>query len=151
MPTVACCFSISAIGRARVSPLSDWRKMRIAMCLEPVVGPKWHHALQMGVTDAVAIGGSEPIWDYLTMARVVKRYRDFGFNLEVFEGSLPMDNIKRDTEARDAEMEQFINGIRNMGALGVGVFCYSWMAKYSWVRTSLSKQTRGGALTTAYD
>ena len=125
--------------------------MKIAMCLFPEIDGKWHYALQMGVTEAVAIGGGVPIWEYLPAARLVKKYQDFGFNLTTFEGWLPMDHIKRGTEGIEAETEQFIAAIRNLGALGVKCFCYSWMAKYSWIRTSFSKQTRGGALTTAYD
>jgi mannonate dehydratase len=125
--------------------------MRIAMCLEYEVGPKWHHALQMGVKDAVAIGGCGPVWDYLHMARVKKKFNDFGLNLEVFEGAIPMDRVKLGGEGAAEELEQIVTCIRNMGALGIPVFCYSWMAKYTWIRTSMSKQTRGGALTTAYD
>lgn len=126
--------------------------MKIAMCLEPAIGPKWHHALQMGITEAVAVGGAGiPIWDYLTLARVKKSYEDFGFNVSTFEGWLPMDAIKTGGDGHEAELEQFIAAIRNMGRLGISVFCYSWMARHSWIRTSFSKQTRGGALTTAYD
>lgn len=92
-----------------------------------------------------------PIWDCLAAARLVKKYQDFGFNVSTSEGWLPMDHIKRGTERLEREMEQFIAAIRNLGALGVRCFCYSWMAKYSWIRTSFSRQMRGGALTTAYD
>jgi mannonate dehydratase len=125
--------------------------MKIAMCLFPEIDGKWHHALQLGVTEAVAVGNGVPLWEYLPAARLVKKYQDFGFNVSTFEGWLQMDNIKRGTELAEAETEQFITAIRNLGALGVSVLCYSWMAKYSWIRTSFSKQTRGGALTTAYE
>ena len=99
--------------------------MKIAMCLFPEIDGKWHYALQMGVTEAVAIGGGVPIWEYLPAARLVKKYQDFGFNLTTFEGWLPMDHIKRGTEGIEAETEQFIAAIRNLGALGVKCFCYS--------------------------
>ena len=49
----------------------------------------------------------------------------------VIEGWVPMDNIKRGLPEREAELEQVCGIIRNMGALGVGVLCYSWMAHSS--------------------
>ena len=128
--------------------------MKVAMCLEAEVSAKWHHTLQMGVTDAVAIrdvGTSIPIWDYLALARVKSSYEDFGFDLRVIEGWLPMDNIRLGTPEGEAELDRFIAVIRNMGALGIETFCYNWMAKYNWLRTSTTTQTRGGALTTSYD
>jgi mannonate dehydratase len=127
--------------------------MRIAMCLEDVPNIKWHLAAQMGVTDAVAIRWPNtdlPIWDYLTLARVQATYADFGFALRVIEGWVPMDAIRLGSEARDIEMERLVATIRNMGALGIEVFCYNWMARHNWLRTSTTVRTRGGALTTSY-
>lgn len=128
--------------------------MRIAMCLEPEVSAKWHHTLQMGVTDAVAIHDvttAKPLWDHLTMARIKKLYEDFGLNVTVIEGWLPMDNIRLGKPEGEAEIERVIATIQNMGSLGFEVLCYNWMARYNWLRTSLATQTRGGALTTNYD
>src|ERR1700742_3067803 len=97
---------------------NDWileGRMKIAMCLFPEIDGKWHYALQMGVTEAVAIGGGVPVWEYLPAARLVKKYQDFGFNVPVLEGFVPMDNIKLGNEQAAAETEQFISVIRNIG------------------------------------
>ena len=41
--------------------------------------------------------------------------------------------------------------VRNMGSLGIPVWCYEWMPVFNWLRTSTTTPTRGGALATAYD
>lgn len=125
--------------------------MKIAMCLEPEINDKWYHGLQMGVTDAVLLGGPVALWDPLVAARTKRFYNDFGYSVTVVEGSVPMEEIKQGSERRDAEMEQFLNAIRQMGAVGMNVYCYSWMTKISWLRTSFTTRARGGALTTSYE
>ncbi|MBO0660977.1 mannonate dehydratase [Jiella sp. MQZ9-1] len=128
--------------------------MKISMSLEPEIGPKWHYAREMGIEEVVAIrdaGPEVPIWDYLTFARVQKFYEDFGFKIGVIEGWVPMDNIRLGRPEGEAELERLIAVIEHMGALGIEVFCYSWMAINSWTRTSTTTRTRGGALTTTFD
>jgi mannonate dehydratase len=125
--------------------------MRIAMCLEPEVNDKWFLAPQLGVTDAVIIGGHFNTANYREMATVVQTYRDHGLNPEVLEGPIPMERIKQGLEGWESETESFIASIRNMAALGIQVYCYSWMTRISWSRTSVATRTRGGALTTVYD
>jgi len=127
--------------------------VQIAMCLEDEPNAKWHLALQMGVTEAVAIRRYDtdiPIWDYLTLARIKQRYEDFGFRLRVIEGWLPMDAVRLNTENRALELDRVLRTIENMGALGIDCFCYNWMARHNWMRTSTTTRLRGGALTTSY-
>ena len=38
-----------------------------------------------------------------------------------------------------------------MGALGIPVLCFNFMVHFGWLRTSVAKKTRGGALATAFD
>jgi mannonate dehydratase len=52
---------------------------------------------------------------------------------------------------RDEEIEHACDLIRNMGALGIGVWCYEWMPAFNWSRTTTTKLGRGGAYVTAYD
>jgi len=128
--------------------------MRFAIALKPDIDEMWHHSKQMGLEDAVAISGPRadlPLWDFRTAALVKKRYEDFGLNVSVVEGWLPMDNIKKGTPGREAEMELVLQAIRNLGALDIRVVCYNWMAFFNWFRTSVTTRTRGGALTSSYD
>jgi mannonate dehydratase len=128
--------------------------MKFAMCLETEPNVKWIHAKQMGVDHAVILGhpnGEWPLWDYRTMARLKKRYEDAGLTPLAIEGLISWDNMRLATSERDAEIEQLAAIIRNMGALEIPVLCYSWMAHFTWVRTSTTTRARGGALTTSYD
>ena len=52
---------------------------------------------------------------------------------------------------RDEEIETACELIRNMGKLGIPVWCYEWMPIFNWMRTSTTTLTRGGALATAFD
>lgn len=128
--------------------------MKFAMCLEPEITPKWRHALQMGVDDAVVLGSSTGewrLWDYGQMLALKKRFDDFGLSLSGIEGMVPMDAIKSGGPGRDAELDQMCQIIRNMGALEIPVLCYSWMVWVSWARTSTTTRGRGGALVTSYE
>jgi mannonate dehydratase len=128
--------------------------IQFAIALEPDIDERWHLARQMGLDHAVAISGPRhdiPLWDYPTAVLMVQRYRDFGFEPSVFEGWLPMDAIKRGGPEREAEMAQVLAAIRNLGAIGVKVLCYNWMAFFNWARTSFTTPARGGALTSSYD
>ena len=127
--------------------------MKFAMCLETEVTPKWVHARQMGVDHAVVLGPAEGarLWDYGVMLALKKKFEDAGLNLAGIEGLVPMEAMKAGGAGRDAEMERFCEIIRNMGALGIPVLCYSWMVFFTWARTSVTTRGRGGALVTSYE
>jgi mannonate dehydratase len=80
-----------------------------------------------------------------------QRFADAGLNLSVIESSPPMNLIKLGLPGRDEEIEQICEMLTNMGAAGIGVWCYNFMAVFGWLRTSTSTPTRGGALVTSYD
>lgn len=128
--------------------------MRFAMCLETAVGPKWTFARQVGVDAAVALGPTDGAWalhDYGRMLALKKRFEDAGFELLAIEGLVPMDQMKTGGPGADEEMERFCAVIRNMGALDIPVLCYSWMAYFTWARTSFTTRGRGGALVSSYE
>lgn len=115
----------------------------------------WHLAKQLGVD--YAVGGlpweekSEKPWDLMPLIRMKQRYSDFGLNLKVIESMPPSNEIKLGTAGRDAEIEVFQQFIMNMGAAGIPVLCYNFMAQFNWFRTSTTTRTRGGALVSSYD
>src|SRR5690606_19100792 len=92
-------------------------------------------------------------WDYIDMLHLRESFRNYGLRLEVIEPGLDgqMHDMKLGTGNRDADIERCKQLIRNMGALGIPIFCYNFMAKFNWVRTSTTTPTRGGALVTSYD
>lgn len=128
--------------------------MQFAMCLEPEAGQKWALARQMGVDQAVVLGPTDGSWrlhEYGQMLALKKRFEDYGLELSAIEGLVPMDAMKTGGPDAEAETERFCAVIRNMGALEVPVLCYSWMAFFTWARTSFTTRGRGGALVSSYE
>lgn len=115
----------------------------------------WHLARQMGVDYAVSglpweEKGEKP-WDLMPLIRMKQRFADFGLTLNVIESMPPSNHIKLGTPGRDEEIETFRELIVNMGAAGIPVLCYNFMAQFNWFRTSTTTRTRGGALVSSYD
>jgi mannonate dehydratase len=133
--------------------------VKIAEVLSAAPDRLWHLAKQAGVPGVVSrlplgADGRASV-DYMDLLHLIKRYEDFGFRVEVFEPGYEWElhnvRIGTDKDRRDEEIVQCKTLIRNLGALGVPVLCYNFMAHFNWVRTSLAIPTRGGALVTGYD
>jgi len=127
-----------------------------ALVLPPEPGERWDLARQVGVEHAVLhtieLGDGSRSWDYDTLLRLKTRFEAHGLTLSVLEEGVPVtDTTKLGLEGRDAEIEEFKQFLQDMGAVGVPVVCFDWMAGIRWARTATDVQTRGGALTTAYD
>ncbi|GGC15506.1 mannonate dehydratase [Parapedobacter defluvii] len=131
--------------------------MKISDILPPFRHRLWTIAKQGGATHAVSrlpLGADGKIsWEYLDLLHLKESYQNFGLQLEVIEPGLDgqMHDMKLGTDKRDLDIEHCKQLIRNMGTLGIPVFCYNFMAKFNWVRTSTTTPTRGGALVTSYD
>jgi mannonate dehydratase len=115
----------------------------------------WHLAKQMDVNYAVGPlpwdeKGHKP-YEYVSLMHMKKRFEDFGLELSVIESAPPMNKIKLGLPGRDEEIEVMKEFITNMGALGIPVLCYNFMAQFNWFRTSTAIRTRGGALVSGYD
>ncbi|KKI92151.1 mannonate dehydratase [Bacillus sp. SA1-12] len=115
----------------------------------------WHLAKQMGIGHAVGPlpqkeNGNKP-WEYVNLMHMKNRFEDFGLKLEVIESAPPMNKIKLGLPGRNEEIEIMKEFITNMGALGIPVLCYNFMAQFNWFRTSTTIRTRGGALVSGYD
>ncbi|WP_212745972.1 mannonate dehydratase [Sinomonas susongensis] len=120
--------------------------------------PLWPLMRQAGVTRAVGqfylphqlIQGEKP-WDYMPLLRLKNQYEDAGFALDVIEDRPPLNLAKRGLPGRDEEITEVLTLIENMGRLGIGVWCYQWMADFTWMRTSTSRPSRGGSTVSAFD
>ncbi len=134
--------------------------LKIAEVLPPYPTPLWRLARQCGITHIVGgmdfsrglnVDREALPWSYTSLLHVKTQYEDAGFRLEVLESRPPMHKAKLGLPGRDEEIDSVRTLLRNMGALGIPVWCYEWMPVFNWLRTSLALPTRGGALTTAYD
>jgi mannonate dehydratase len=130
--------------------------MRFALYLPVWPNDMWTLGPQMDVEVAVTglpvpALGQPPCVDFESFVRLKTRFADAGLDAEVIEASPPMDNIKLGLPGRDEEFETVSELITNMGAAGFKIWCYNWMAKMNWLRTSVTTRGRGGALVTSYD
>ena len=115
----------------------------------------WALAKQMGIDYAVGplpweTRGEQP-WDLMPLIRMKQRYADHGLELTVIESMPPSNRIKLGLPGREEEIETMQKLIVNMGAAGIPVLCYNFMAQMGWFRTSTTTRTRGGALVSSYD
>ena len=129
---------------------------KLAEYLPPFPNATWTLARQSGVTHAVSNippdGPDGPGWDYLPLLRMKTRFADAGLTLEVIETGFPwLHAAKLGLPGAEAEIERAETLLRNLGAVGVAVVCWNWMAGFNWTRTSTTTIGRGGALVTAYD
>ncbi len=130
--------------------------IKLAEYLPPFPNLTWTLARQSGVTQAVSQvppdGPDGPGWDFLPLLRMKNRFADFGLTLEVIETGFPwLHNGKLGRPGRDEEIDRCCTLLRNLGAVGVPVVCWNFMAVFNWTRTSTTTPTRGGALVTGYD
>jgi mannonate dehydratase len=129
--------------------------MRFALFQRPEPHELWRLGAELGVTDAVTGLPTGPdgkrAWDFLSLLHMKQRFADAGLNVAVIESSPPMDAIKLGLPERDEEIAQICDFLVNMGAVGIPVWCYNFMAVFGWLRTSMSTVARGGALVTSYD
>lgn len=130
--------------------------MRLALFLPPQPTQMWQLAVQIGVTDAVTSlpqrqPGGPTVWDFRSFLHLKQRFADAGLALTVIESAPPMDLIRLGLPGRDEEIERICQMLTNMGAAGIEVWCYNFMAVFDWYRTSTTIRARGGALVTGYD
>ena len=116
----------------------------------------WKLARQAGVNHAVGqlprdAAESERPWDFMPLMRMQQRFEAAGYTLSVIESSPPMQQIRLGLPGRDEEIAWFNTLLQNMGALGIPVLCYNFMAVFGWLRTATTLPARGGALVTGYD
>ena len=115
---------------------------------------------QCGVDHVVGGIGLHPIpnaseeeqpWSRTSLARAMTAYENIGFELAVIESRPPLGKVKLGLPGRDEEIDIACQLIRNMGAVGIPVWCYEWMTVFGWTRTLKTMPSRGGALVTGYD
>jgi mannonate dehydratase len=94
--------------------------------------------------------GMKP-WDYMNLLHMKTRYENAGMTVSVIESRPPANKIKLGQAGRDEEIAVIQELIRNMGKLGIPVWCYDFMTDFNWFRTSMTTRTRGGALVSSYN
>ena len=123
--------------------------------------PFWTMLKQVGVTEIVGVlprgytdwrrSQTDRPWDYTPLAMYQEMLAEEGLKLTAIEDNPPMDAIRFGTAGAEEEMENVCTLIRNMGKLGVPIWCYNWAASVGWMRTSTRLRTRGGAVVSGFN
>ena len=130
--------------------------MVLADFLPPMADRSWALALQMGVTHAICKCAPEltglPAPDDLDALRTIRdRFAAKGLILHGLEGDqFDMQRIKLGLPGRDEDIARYQKMLRNMGALGIPLLCYNFMATIGWCRTDTRIQARGGAISNRF-
>ncbi len=113
-------------------------------------------ARQIGVSDIVTSlsendGGGYGVWDFQRLLVLQRKIADAGLCWSVIESMPITDRVKLGLPGRDEDIDNWRKSLRNVGAAGIPIICYNWMAAFGWLRTSFTTRVRGGALATSYD
>ena len=129
--------------------------LKLAEVLKPTPDLLWDLCRQLGVTTAVSgmglVEGNEAPWSLPALRRVKDSFDQGRFDWQVIESWPPMQEIRLGGPGRDEEIGYFCELVRSMGALGVPVLCYNFMAVIGWTRTASEIKGRGDALVTRFD
>ncbi len=116
----------------------------------------WALAKQAGVTHAICKCAPEltglPAPDHLDALRTIRdRFAAAGLTLIGLEGDeFDMQRIKLGQAGRDDDIARYQQMLRNLGALGIRLLCYNFMATIGWYRTDPHVPARGGAVTNRF-
>ena len=136
--------------------------MNIALAIGPEPDAISAFGTQCGVEHAVAFPSLEPKPDLgldhddqpfsrKSLAAHKAAYESNGYQLSVIESRPPREKIMLALPGRDEEIAVVCEFIRNMGAVGIPVWCPAWMPVHFVIRTSFGIPTRGGAEVSGFD
>ncbi|WP_436936484.1 mannonate dehydratase [Halovenus marina] len=116
---------------------------------------RWDLARQMGLTTAVTrfpeTDDETDPWAFEPLLHMNERFSDAGFDVDVLEVWPPLDDVILGRDGRDEQIDSVQTMLRNMGRVGINIWCYAWMAPLTVLRTSNSVRGRGGSLVTRYE
>lgn len=144
-------------SRTRKRPSPQPGRIQLAELFAPGEDSKVRLAAQIGITHAiVGVSGAlskVPRARYVeTLAKIQEDFQAAGMTIAGVESHpVPAEKIKLGLPGRDEEIENYIAALRGLGALGIPMVCYNFMAGLGWYRTRTDVRERGGALVSEFD
>ena len=114
-------------------------------------------ARQIGVNHAIVgvsgdLGKTTPENYVDALKRVKAHYEAAGITIAGVESHpVPAGKITLGLPGRDDEIGNYCEAIKALGAVGIRMCCYNFMAGLGWYRTRFDILERGGALTSEFD
>lgn len=91
------------------------------------------------------------VWEKEEINDLKNKVNKVGLELHGIESVSVHDAIKAGTEERDHYIENYKETIRNLGACGVKVICYSFKPIFGWLKTDLNYEFEDGSKGLVYD
>lgn len=91
------------------------------------------------------------LWEIEEIEKLKKAANADNLRLAGIESVSIHDSIKAGTAERDHYIENYKQTIRNLGACGVELICYSFKPIFGWAKTDLNYELDDGSFTLEYD
>jgi mannonate dehydratase len=105
----------------------------------------------IGVVSAIYDVPVGDVWPKEKISALKNKIEAKGLELEVIE-SLPVhEDIKLGLPSCDKYIENYLQNIKNLAAVGIKVICYNFMPVFDWTRSSLAKQLPDGSTALVYE
>lgn len=147
----------AAKGSSSPAAASGGPQTQLALALGYGQTARMRLAKQIGVNHAIATVGGEMEKVHrseypVVLKRIQARMASHGLKIAGVESHpVAAEKIKLGLAGRDEEIENYIAAIKALGAAGIDMICYNFMAGLGWYRTKVDGRGRGGALISEFD
>lgn len=103
-----------------------------------------------GVVTAVYDVPVGEVWPKESLNELKREAEAHGLRMEVIESIPVHEDIKLGKPNRDALIDNYIENIRRVAAVGVKCVCYNFMPVFDWLRTEMHHQNADGSNSLSY-
>ena len=118
---------------------------------DPITLSQIRQAGATGIVSALHHLMPGQIWSVDDILKQKKLIEDAGMRWSVVESVPVHEEIKRQTGDWKKHLDHYAQSLRNLGACGIDVVCYNFMAVTDWTRTDLRMKMPTGALALRFD
>jgi mannonate dehydratase len=90
------------------------------------------------------------VWELDELRALRREINDAGLEMEVIESVNVHEDIKKGLPSRDKYIQNYIETIKHLSAVGVKCLCYNFMPVVDWVRSDVAHRLPDGSSVMAY-